>query len=55
MHTADGDLVIAAYFDDQWRGLCEVLDLEWMLNDDRFATKPARLIAWIIADDGGIG
>jgi len=43
VHTADGDLVIAAYFDDQWRGLCEVLDLEWMLEDERFATQPARL------------
>jgi crotonobetainyl-CoA:carnitine CoA-transferase CaiB-like acyl-CoA transferase len=43
VHAADGDLVIAAYFDDQWRGLCEVLDLEWMLDDDRFATQPARL------------
>jgi crotonobetainyl-CoA:carnitine CoA-transferase CaiB-like acyl-CoA transferase len=43
VHAADGDLVIAAYFDDQWRGLCEVLDLEWMITDPRFVDQPARL------------
>ena len=43
VHAADGALVIAAYFDDQWRGLCEVLDLTWMLTDARFATQGARL------------
>jgi crotonobetainyl-CoA:carnitine CoA-transferase CaiB-like acyl-CoA transferase len=43
METADGYLVIAAYFEDQWRRLCEVLDLEWMLTDPRFSTQTARL------------
>jgi len=43
VRAKDGALVIAAYFEDQWRGLCAVLDLEWMLTDSRFSTLPARL------------
>ena len=43
VRAKDGALVIAAYFEDQWQGLCAVLDLEWMLTDRRFATLPARL------------
>jgi crotonobetainyl-CoA:carnitine CoA-transferase CaiB-like acyl-CoA transferase len=43
VHAADGALVVAAYFDDQWTGLCEVLELEWMLSDPRFANAAARL------------
>jgi crotonobetainyl-CoA:carnitine CoA-transferase CaiB-like acyl-CoA transferase len=43
VEAADGSLVVAAYFDEQWRSLCEVLALDWMLTDPRFATAAARL------------
>ena len=43
VHAADGDLVIAAYFEDQWIGLCETLELEWMIDDPRFESQDARL------------
>jgi crotonobetainyl-CoA:carnitine CoA-transferase CaiB-like acyl-CoA transferase len=39
---ADEDIVIAAGTDSLWRDLCAVLDLEDLIDDERFATSSAR-------------
>ena len=40
--TADGDLVVAAGNDAQFRRLCEVLEVPGLADDPRFATNQAR-------------
>lgn len=40
--AGDGDLVITAGNDRQFRALCEYLDLEWMIEDPRYADNAAR-------------
>ena len=41
--TADGPLVLAVGNDEQWRRLCEVLGLQALASDSRFATNGARV------------
>jgi crotonobetainyl-CoA:carnitine CoA-transferase CaiB-like acyl-CoA transferase len=41
--TADGSLVIAAYFPRQWQALCELLDRRDLLDDPRYATNADRI------------
>jgi crotonobetainyl-CoA:carnitine CoA-transferase CaiB-like acyl-CoA transferase len=40
--TADRDMIITAGNDKQFRSLCEVLDIPWVADDDRFATNADR-------------
>jgi crotonobetainyl-CoA:carnitine CoA-transferase CaiB-like acyl-CoA transferase len=40
--TADRDMIITAGNDKQFRSLCEVLDMSWVPDDDRFATNADR-------------
>jgi crotonobetainyl-CoA:carnitine CoA-transferase CaiB-like acyl-CoA transferase len=41
--TSDGPLVLAVGNDEQWRRLCEVLGLQALASDSRFATNGARV------------
>lgn len=41
--TADGWIMVAAYMPERWRRLCEVLGLETLADDPRFATSPLRV------------
>ncbi|MEN7528842.1 CoA transferase [Cupriavidus sp. 2SB] len=41
--TADGWIMVAAYMPDRWRRLCEILKLDAMIDDPRFATSPQRV------------
>ncbi|MCT9070464.1 CaiB/BaiF CoA transferase family protein [Cupriavidus gilardii] len=41
--TADGWLMVAAYMPERWRRLCEVLGLQTLADDPRFATSPLRV------------
>lgn len=41
--TADGWIMVAAYMPERWRRLCEVLGLETLADDARFATSPLRV------------
>jgi crotonobetainyl-CoA:carnitine CoA-transferase CaiB-like acyl-CoA transferase len=43
-HTADGEIIIAAGNDAQFRTLCKVLECEPLASDPRFATTGARVI-----------
>lgn len=40
--TLDGYLTAGAMSDDEWRGLCEVLERPQWISDPRFATTAAR-------------
>ncbi len=40
--TADGSLVVAAFAEKFWRGLCRALELDELIDDSRFATNPDR-------------
>jgi crotonobetainyl-CoA:carnitine CoA-transferase CaiB-like acyl-CoA transferase len=39
----DGGLMISSYFESDWQALCRVLDLEWMIPDERFQGVEARI------------
>ena len=41
-HTKDGDVIITAASEDQWRRLCNALESPGLLEDPRFATYQAR-------------
>jgi crotonobetainyl-CoA:carnitine CoA-transferase CaiB-like acyl-CoA transferase len=41
-HTKDGDVIITAASEDQWRRLCNALEAPGLLEDPRFATYQAR-------------
>lgn len=41
--ASDGDMMLGAGNDAQWRKLCEALGLDEYANDPRFATNPARV------------
>jgi crotonobetainyl-CoA:carnitine CoA-transferase CaiB-like acyl-CoA transferase len=41
--TADGSLVVAAYFPRQWHTLCELLGRRDLLDDPRYATNADRI------------
>lgn len=41
--TADGFLIISAYFPNQWPDLCRLLDLEPLLEDPRFSSNELRI------------
>lgn len=41
--TADGWIMVAAYMPERWRRLCEVLGVEALADDPRFATSPLRV------------
>ncbi len=40
--TRDGSLVVAAFAEKFWRGLCRALELDDLIDDPRFATNPDR-------------
>lgn len=40
--TSDGSLVVAAFTEKFWRGLCRALELDELADDPRFAANPAR-------------
>ena len=40
--TRDGSLVVAAFAEKFWRGLCQALELDELIDDSRFATNPDR-------------
>lgn len=40
---ADGHLIIAAGNDNQFRQLCQALEMPELVNDSRFATNPSRI------------
>ena len=40
--TSDGSLVVAAFAQKFWRGLCRALELDELADDPRFATNPDR-------------
>jgi crotonobetainyl-CoA:carnitine CoA-transferase CaiB-like acyl-CoA transferase len=40
--TADGHLMVAAYFDPHWRSLCEGIGVPELAYDQRFATNDSR-------------
>ena len=42
--TSDGYITVGAVSDDEWRGLCEVLERPEWLTDERFNTPSARVI-----------
>ncbi len=41
--TADGWIMVAAYMPERWRRLCDVLGLQALADDPRFATSPLRV------------
>lgn len=41
--ASDGDMMLGAGNDPQWRKLCEALGLDEFANDPKFATNPARV------------
>jgi formyl-CoA transferase/CoA:oxalate CoA-transferase len=41
--AADGDFFLAVGNDEQFRRLCRIVGLDALLDDDRFATNPARV------------
>jgi crotonobetainyl-CoA:carnitine CoA-transferase CaiB-like acyl-CoA transferase len=43
MRTGDGFLVLSAYLDDHWRRFCRRLGRPDLIDDERYATKVARL------------
>jgi formyl-CoA transferase/CoA:oxalate CoA-transferase len=42
--AADGELFLAVGNDDQFRRFCEVTELQALLNEERFATNPSRVV-----------
>lgn len=40
--TSNGSLVVAAFAEKFWRGLCRALELDELIDDPRFATNPDR-------------
>ena len=42
--AADGELFLAVGNDDQFRRFCEATELQTLLDDERFATNPARVV-----------
>ena len=42
--AADGELFLAVGNDDQFRRFCEATELQTLLDDEHFATNPARVI-----------
>lgn len=42
-YTADGALIISAYFQSQWPELCNLLDLPDLIKDSRFNTNSKRI------------
>ncbi|NMG17541.1 CaiB/BaiF CoA transferase family protein, partial [Aromatoleum bremense] len=41
--TSDGWIMVAAYTPERWRRLCELLGLQHLIDDPRFATSPLRV------------
>ena len=40
--TSDGYITISVIYDKEWKGICEVLNCEELIQDERFATSRAR-------------